>query len=148
MNVPNFGRVTYAGVKTGVDLVFHGEGGQLEYDFVVAPSARVEDAEIVVDGAEHLSLTARGELRITTGRGEMIEPRPRVYQLDAKGAEHEVAGTYRLREGHVGFEVAAYDTTRPLVIDPLVLLYGTYLGEETESFAAAWRREPPTLAGA
>ncbi len=33
-NVANFGRVTYPGVLDGVDLVYHGEDGQIEYDFV------------------------------------------------------------------------------------------------------------------
>ena len=127
-HVPNFGRITYAGVKDGVDLVFHGEGGRLEYDFVVAPGGRVQDAEIAVDGAENLSLTAQGELRIETRSGEeLVEPRPRVYQIGAGGAERKVEGNYRLRDGHVAFEVAQYDHARALVIDPFVMLYGTYL---------------------
>jgi len=39
-NVPTFGRVTYRTVYSGIDLVYHGDqGGQLEYDFIVAPGA-------------------------------------------------------------------------------------------------------------
>jgi len=32
------------------------------------------------------------------------------------------------RRTRVGFQVATYDTSRPLVIDPVVLSYSTYLG--------------------
>ena len=50
-----------------------------------------------------------------------------IYQL-ADGVRQEVAGNYVLKSlGDVGFEVAAYDHTRPLVIDP-VLVYSSYLG--------------------
>jgi len=35
----------------------------------------------------------------------------------------EIAGGYVRKARRVGFEVAAYDTTRPLVIDPVVLSY-------------------------
>ena len=39
-NVPTYAKVKYQGVYPGVDLVYYGnQGGQLEYDFVVAPGA-------------------------------------------------------------------------------------------------------------
>ncbi len=39
-NVPNYAEVKYEGVYPGIDLIYYGtEGGQLEYDFVVAPGA-------------------------------------------------------------------------------------------------------------
>src|SRR5580700_7905472 len=43
VDVPRYARVTYPTVRPGVDLVFHGEEGRLEYDFVVAPGATVQD---------------------------------------------------------------------------------------------------------
>src|SRR5258707_11079312 len=53
----------------------------------------------------------------------------------------DIAGGY-LRKGanRVGFQVAAYDTRQPLVIDPVVLSYSTYLGGS----AAASRSEEHT----
>jgi len=39
-NVPTYAQVRYHDVYPGVDLVYYGnQGGQLEYDFVVAPGA-------------------------------------------------------------------------------------------------------------
>jgi hypothetical protein len=37
-NIPNFGKVEYQGVYPGVDLVYYGNQGQLEYDFVGRPA--------------------------------------------------------------------------------------------------------------
>ena len=38
-DVQGFGRVQYHDLYPGIDLVFHGDHGQLEYDFVLAPNA-------------------------------------------------------------------------------------------------------------
>lgn len=59
----------------------------------------------------------------------MRQHRPFVYQ-EINGARQEVPGGYVYREEDdlaVGFEVSAYDVSRPLLIDP-VLSYSTYLG--------------------
>ena len=55
------------------------------------------------------------------------------------GVKQEVAGRYVMKgTRQVGFRVAAYDPSRPLMIDP-VLVYSTYLGgsdiEEARSIA-------------
>ena len=38
-DIPQFARVQYQAVYPGVDLVYYGDQGQLEYDFRVAPAA-------------------------------------------------------------------------------------------------------------
>lgn len=37
--IPQFARVRAAGVYRGIDLVYYGNEGKLEYDFVIAPGA-------------------------------------------------------------------------------------------------------------
>ncbi|MBX3218473.1 MAG: SBBP repeat-containing protein [Labilithrix sp.] len=126
--IPTYAKVTYPSVLEGVDLVYHGEGGALEYDFVVAPGASVSSVAMDVEGASKVSLSDRGELRIHTYAGDIVQPPPVVYQRDARGAKHTIASSYRLVGARsVGFVVSAYDTAKPLVIDP-VLAFATYLG--------------------
>ena len=127
-DVPTYAKVTYPSVLDGVDLVYHGEGGALEYDFVVAPGAEVDRVAMNVEGASKMAITEHGELRIQTSSGDIIQPPPVVYQRDASGTKHTIASSYRIvGERSVGFEVSAYDRTKPLVIDP-VLAFATYLG--------------------
>src|SRR5206468_3298525 len=48
------------------------------------------------------------------------------------GVRHKIAGGYKLHgNNQVGVEMAAYDPTSPLVIDP-ALVYSTYLGGSGE----------------
>ena len=62
-----------------------------------------------------------------TPDGEIRQHKPLVYQ-EISGSKQIVSGQYVLKETReVGFQVAGYDVSTPLVIDP-VLSYSTYLG--------------------
>ena len=127
VSAPTYGRVRYVDVYPGVDLVYYGGPGQLEYDFVLAPGADPSQIALMFDGAERVEIDARGDLVLQTGAGELRQPRPVVYQ-EIDGARRSVVGDYVLDgEGRVRVRLGAYDVTRPVVIDP-VLAYSTYLG--------------------
>jgi hypothetical protein len=125
--IPTYAKVAYEGIYPGVDLVYYGNQGQLEYDFVVAPGADPGALKLVFRGADRIEIKAAGELVLSTASGDIRMHAPVIYQETA-GVRTTVAGGYVLKEPQqVSFEVAAYDTSRPLVIDPM-LVYSTYLG--------------------
>ena len=129
--IAHYARVKYAAVYPGIDLVYHGNQRQLEYDFVLAPGADPKRIELVFEGARRLSLDKQGNLVLATAGGELVQRKPVVYQ-EAQGKRTEVEGRYVLRgRNRAGFHVASYDTRRPLVIDP-VLSFSTYLGGSGE----------------
>ena len=66
-NVPLYQRVRYAGVYPGVDLLYYGKQGRLEYDFVVAPGADARQIKMRIAGAEKLSVTRDGALEMVSG---------------------------------------------------------------------------------
>src|SRR5713101_5215748 len=130
-NVPTYAKVRYEGVYPGVDLVYYGNQGQLEYDFVIAPGTNPRTIRLFVVGAERLEASSRGDLVLNTGSGEVRLQKPVVYQ-ESGNVRKEIAGRYVLRGKHqIGFEVATYDASKPLIIDPL-LSYSTYLGGRSD----------------
>src|SRR6266849_2904921 len=130
-NVPTYAKVRYEGVYPGVDLVYYGNQGQLEYDFVIAPGTDPRTIRLFVVGAERLEASSRGDLVLNTGSGEVRLQKPVVYQ-ESGNVRKEIAGRYVLRGKHqIGFEVATYDASKPLIIDPL-LSYSTYLGGSSD----------------
>jgi len=135
-NVPQFARVRYRSVYPGIDLVYYGNQGQLEYDFEVAAGANPEEIAFQFRGSKKPELDSNGDLILTAGSGEVRLKAPRVYQLSASG-QQAVDGQFVVRrDGKVGFELGDYDRSRGLVIDP-VLVYSTYFGgSDTESCAA------------
>src|SRR5882672_1745071 len=129
-NVPTYAKVQYKNVYPGIDLVYYGNQRQLEYDFVVAPGADPNKIVLGFKGARKLAIDAQGDLVLHTAGGDIRQHKPIIYQ-EIDGIRRDIDGGY-VRKGanHVGFQVAAYDPTWPLVIDPVVLSYSTYLGGE------------------
>ena len=130
--IPQFAGVHYASVYPGIDLVFYGKQGYLEYDFQVAPGADPLQAELQFDGASKLELSG-GDLILTglipnsKDDGGLRLQAPHIYQRD--GDRHvPVAGRFVLRAANrVGFEIGPYDRSRELIIDP-ALNFSTYFG--------------------
>ncbi len=140
--VPRFARVRYAGVYPGIDLLFYGNGLQLEYDFVVSPGADPARIRLRFTGSEPLRLDTEGNLRLRVGGVPLSLSRPLVYQKAQDGSRIPVPGSYRLLSAHeVGFSVASWNHSLPLVIDP-VLAYSTFLGGGGVDVATAVAVDP------
>jgi len=125
--IPNYARVRYHQVYPGIDVLYYGNQGRLEYDFVVAPGARPQQIGLVIEGAEKLETDAAGNLVLHVDGGAVRFEKPLVYQ-EIEGQRREIAGGgYLLDKGRVTFRVGDYDHRQPLIIDP-VLAFSTYLG--------------------
>lgn len=115
-SVPNFGRLQVHGLYRGVDLVYYGTAGELEYDLVIQPGANPAQIRMRLDG------------RLKS---------PTAYQVAANGARIPVESRYRKNaDGSYGFSLGAYDRKRELVIDP-VLTFSTYLSGSSQDVANA-----------
>lgn len=129
-DVANYGAVKYDDIYDGVDIRYYGNGRQLEYDFIVDPGADASQIRLAFDGHESLRIDDNGDLVLMLsgdGGQEVRFLAPYSYQETDTGRE-TVASRYVIHDdGSVGFELGDYDTSRTLVIDP-ILDYGTYLG--------------------
>jgi hypothetical protein len=136
-NVATYGKVRYANVYDGVDLIYYGARRQLEYDFLIAPGADARRIALRFDGARRARIDASGDLVLAMSAGvEVRQHKPVVYQ-EQDGARREVAGEYVLKaNGSVGFRVGEYDRSLPLVIDPTIN-YSTLLGGSDNDTAYA-----------
>jgi hypothetical protein len=123
-----YARVRYRAVYPGIDLVYYGPRQQrLEYDFVVAPGADPRAIRLGFEGVDRFEVDRDGDLLLHVGDAALRFAKPLVYQK-AGGTRREIPGGW-VRQGAftVGFKIAAYDQSAPLVIDPVVSL-ATYFG--------------------
>jgi len=142
-NVPQFARVRYQEVYPGIDLVYYGSDGRLEYDFEVGQETNPKSIALRFMGADHLRVTQDGNLEIAGKRGTVALQAPRAYQ-EREGKRAPVDARFVLRAGNeVGFELGAYDRSQKLVIDP-VLSYSSFLGGSGEEACSTITGNPVT----
>ena len=134
-SVPQFARVRYENVYPGINLVFYGNQGRLEYDFQVAPGADPKQAELEFKGAKQLEIQD-GALIIQGANNSVRLEAPRVYQ-EVAGKQQPVEASFVLHgSNRAGFTVGSYDRSRELVIDP-ILTFSTYFGGSGDEHATS-----------
>jgi hypothetical protein len=129
--IPHFRRVSFEDVYPGISLTFYGSRGQLEYDFVVAPSADPSKIRVGFECPGRLAISPSGDLVFATENGRLVQRAPVLFQ-EIDGIRHEVEGSFRLlsqspHRSEVGFALGQYDPSHPLTIDPRID-YSTFLG--------------------
>ena len=134
LGLPTYAATRVSNAYPGIDLVYYGNGHQLEYDFVLAPGADALQVKLSLDGAKPV-LENTGELRLQAGpaksQTDMVFRKPVLYQKTG-GKRQPVDGSYTVAaNGEVSFRVGAYDHARELIIDP-VISYASYFGGSSE----------------
>src|SRR5215213_6213957 len=132
-SVPTAASVRYTGLWPGIDATYAGTGERLKYEFTVAPGADPATIGLAYRGAERVSLTPEGELRVDSPAGGFTDAAPTAYQV-IDGRKVPVAVAYALDAAEADgsqpyhFALGPYDHTRALVIDPATIVYAGFLG--------------------
>jgi uncharacterized protein (TIGR03437 family) len=134
-SLPNFEKVRYSQVYRGIDLVYYGNDGNLEYDWIVSPGGDPRDIRMAFQGADRVKIDRNGDLVMRAGRSEYRQKRPSIYQ-EIAGKRVPVSGAWTLRGNEGSFRVGAYDRSKELVIDP-PLIYSSYYGGTGLDYAYA-----------
>src|SRR5579884_4241274 len=132
--IPHYAKVAYRNVYQGIDLTYHGNPQELEYDFIISPGANPECIRFHIQGPAGtvpLRIDSHGNITINIPGGEFRYLKPVAYQIVKMGKQthRQFVGTrYVIRKnGDVQIQVGPYNHRKSLIIDP-TLLYSTYLG--------------------
>ncbi len=131
--VQGFKRLRRAAIWPGIDVVYYGDGHDIEYDFEIAPGADPSRIRMRFEGAKSVRLNDRGEIVLDCGAGEITQRKPVVYQRRASGEIVAIDSRYVLHGRLARLKLAGYDPRRALTIDPTIT-YSAYLsGENVDS---------------
>ncbi len=122
-DVENFAAVRYDDIYDGIDVRYYGtQQRQLEYDFIVAAGADPGQIQLSFSGTEAVYLDQDGNLvlQLSSDGDELRFYAPVAYQENESGRQI-VSSQYVIQgDGTIGFELGDYDTSRELVIDPVL----------------------------
>jgi hypothetical protein len=126
--VPRYDGVELHNSYPGIDLVYHGNSDRLEFDYRVAPHIDPRSIQVAIDGPSLVEVDTSGALKITVAGDEFTLLKPVAYQ-EKNGRRSEVEVSFSLTESHrFGFRVGAYDTSLPLIIDPVLQFAANFGG--------------------
>ncbi len=129
--VPHQMTVFYRNLYPAIDMDLQVADKALKSNFYVRPGGSPSAIVIRYDGIEKLYYSNEN-LIIRTSLGEIVELKPYAYQESDTG-NVEVSVQYLIRNNEVRFLVSDYDTSRTLVIDP-VLHFSTYTGSTADNW--------------
>jgi len=142
--LPTYARIVYKDLWPGIDAAYYGTMDKMKYEFIVHPGSDPSLIRLAYRGASVVEVNGEDRLEVRTPAGGFADDRPVGYQ-EIDGDRVEVAMSYLLEDRSAkdagpggeeavtksyvyGFEVGDYDRTKPLVLDPAVLVYCGYIG--------------------
>jgi hypothetical protein len=147
--LPTYSKIIYQDLWPGIDLLYYGTVDRMKYEFIVHPGADPSMIRFAYRGASAVEVTEDGRLAVTTPAGGFEDDVPVAWQevegkkadvpvaydlVDCTEARHpggpqetEESGSESVRHEY-GFKVGDYDHSRPLVLDPAVLVYCGFIG--------------------
>lgn len=118
-HVHQYARVIYRALYPGIDLVFYSRQGVLEYDFVVAANADPSLIRMAVDRIAQEVVTLDHK-NVTIG--SLCKQKPDAFQ-NVQGVMQPIAASYSIARGEeISFRLGDYDRSRPLIIDPKIVM--------------------------
>lgn len=121
--IPTSYAVRYKSLYPGIDLKVYGKEKLIEYDWVVHPGADPGKIVFRYRGVKTY-INADGDIVIEGKFGKFLHKKPVAYQ----GKESVDVKFVKLGRNLYGLSVDSYDRNIPLVIDPIILIYSSYLG--------------------
>lgn len=120
--------VLYKHLYKNIDLKVYGADRRVEYDWIVHPGGDPTAVTWEYRGVKGTTLDREGNLRVETAFGEFVHEKPIAFQVIG-GTRVPVESVFRrIGKDAYGFRVGPYNRAYPLVIDPVVSMFSTYLG--------------------
>jgi Abnormal spindle-like microcephaly-assoc'd, ASPM-SPD-2-Hydin/Beta-propeller repeat len=122
--IPQSAQIRYHQLYPGIDLVFHGTGDSIEHDFEIQAGA--DPAKIAFSLDQPVVVGKDQSLQVEAGGHALHFARPIAYQQYGHERKQIPVAFLVSPEGSVTFRLGKYDSSKTLVIDP-VLTFSTYL---------------------
>ncbi len=122
LDVHSFNKITYKDIYPNIDWVIYTTDNGLKYDFIVHVGGDPKQIQMKFDAHEDLAINKDGSFTLSNSMGSITEKAPISFQ-----GKQTIATQFQLQENIIHFNVADYDPTQTLIIDPS-LVWATYYG--------------------
>lgn len=142
--IPQYAAVSFKSVYPGIDLLYYGKDGQLEYDLVLSPGADPSAIKFRISGADSVALNKSGNLAVHIPQGIVELRKPVIYQKEDDGSRRPVSpGNFVVRGNEVTLRIGDYEKEKQLIVDPVLsfsTLIGANKGPVHRASSSGWRK--------
>ena len=132
-NLAVFHRVRVSHLHPGIHVEHYRGPNGFEHDYIVDPGADPGRIRFAIEGGNRIDLDANGDLVVHAGDNIVRFTKPVIYQQTGQDRDL-VEGRYvRGGPSEFGFHLENYDTSRPLIIDPVLSPPTVFGGSDSES---------------
>ena len=124
-------KITIENIYDGIDLVYYEKDSKMKYDFVVKAGADPNNIRMKYKGAGNVYIDKDGSVIITTPMGEIREEKPYTY---SRSTGLKLESGYKVINNVVQFEIAEYNKSEDIIIDPF-RIWATYYGGNGDAWA-------------
>ena len=130
VNIPEiagYQKITYVNLydKIDVEYIIHPEGG-IKYSVILHPGADPSQVKLKYSSAHTdtkeesitYGLNTEGEFEINSSLGDILEKKPFTFE---KASKNEIQSNYKFENDILSFELADYDNTKEVIIDPWIV---------------------------
>ncbi|MCS6904366.1 MAG: SBBP repeat-containing protein [Bacteroidia bacterium] len=126
-NIPTFGKIIYHNIYPHVDLIFYTlPNGALKYDFIIKPGGNPQNIRLKYIEGGKTTINTQGEFIAIHPAGTLTEKAPWAYQENNTNVFSKYV--FNASNQILSFEIGNYNTSKNLVIDPVVSPWSTYYG--------------------
>lgn len=122
LSVYSYKKITYKDIYPHIDWVVYIHEGSYKYDFVIHPGGNPSHIKMKYHYAEQIYLDEQGYLILRNRLGDIRENAPLTFQ-----EQNQIKSKYILVDSTIRFQIAEYDRTQKLIIDPKID-WSTYYG--------------------
>ncbi len=134
-SVPAYRAISYYEVWPGIDLIYLSCEQGIKSQLTIKPGTDPYQIRFQVEGAEKIEVNKNNELVIQTPQGSIVDLVPLAFQ-EKNGQKIEIQVKYEIYDDFsFGFCLSSYDPSKELIIDPVTLVGGTYLGGSSFDYA-------------
>ncbi|HTF03009.1 MAG TPA: T9SS type A sorting domain-containing protein [Bacteroidia bacterium] len=118
VRMKTYNQLYRSNIYDGIDVVYSSNPNGMKYFYVVKPGGDPTDVVETYTGANSITVNGNGDLVVSTDLGDIVHPRPRVWEIDASGNTYTLAWqpTYSVSGNNVSMSIGAYTTSRALII--------------------------------
>ncbi len=128
--VPTYKTICYKNIYDKIDLCIYGKSKFIEYDWLIHPGANPHKIKLKFKNVS-AQLSKNGNIVLKTEDGKIIHKKPTAFQSNTRINVKFI----KIAKNLFSFDTSKYNRNTDLIIDPVILVFSTYLGGSDNEIA-------------